>query len=137
MCVLGSIHVMATWRIYCCIQHFVGLPSWVTKPGSSGTNLHANVEKMIADCSSRQVLAGRLLGIGDGYESLISWTIHGTQRGNSIQLKPIDYNLQSYPIQRVIFCRQFWRIGIISKRGTYNPFVRGSSPCGPPIKSIS
>ena len=33
-----------------------------------------------------------------GGVSLTSWDTHGTLRDNSIQPKPIDYNLQSYTI---------------------------------------
>ena len=42
----------------------------------------------------------RKYGVG---VSLTLWDTHGTPRGNSIQLKPIDYNLQSYTIQKLIY----------------------------------
>ena len=48
------------------------------------------------------MLAGPLLG-NRGRESLVSWATHGTLRGNSIRLKPIDYNLQSYTTQGLSF----------------------------------
>ena len=58
---------------------------------------------------------------------------HGTLPANSTQLKPIDDLIESAIIQRLNYRRLLWRVGKISKRGTHNPFVPGSSPGGPTI----